>query len=276
MKRILTIAILLGMTFGAFAQSSNEYAPIKLPSHGLIEDQEAYLAALTVTQSTQFNGGEWNRFSLYVEVDDPLAILQELETQLSETGIIIESANYSTENYGEMWYGELDDEGVNNDEMYLIQVSDDVTINLTGTPADPATHQITIKAGQWNRIGFPCSEVVSVEDALADFEAVEGDFIEGPNGSTEYYEGVGWFGDGMDEFVPGEGYMFNSASSEDRPLVFSTGAKSRSAKHTLVKPLVKDNNSVVKTSNPIIRTNKSAKPAKTEVKSFERDQNRRK
>jgi hypothetical protein len=217
------------MTFGAFAQFGNRdgnvYAPI-LPPHGQLVDQEAFWEEHT--QTTVLIGGAWNRFGLSIEVDDPVAMLEALEQQLGDAGMVIETANGSTENYGDSyWWGDIDDTGITNEEMVLIQISEDVdeiTVELQGVPANPANHQITIFHEAWNRIGFPCSEAVLIEDALAGFEAVEGDVIEGPNGQIEFFEGVGWWGD-FEEFTPGEGYMFYSASTEERTLIFGRGSK---------------------------------------------------
>jgi hypothetical protein len=197
----------------------------------------------TITQTATLIGGAWNRFGLSIEVDDPVAMLDALKEQLGDAGVIIETANGSTENYGDnYWWGDIDDAGITNEEMILIEVSEDVdeiTIELQGEPANPANHQINIVHEAWNRIGFPCSERVAIEDALTGFDAVDGDVIEGPNGQIEYYEGVGWWGD-FEEFIPGEGYMFNAVNAtEDRTLVFSTGAKkARNSKPVFGKSVI--------------------------------------
>lgn len=168
---------------------------------------------------------------MYVESDN---LLEMLEEGMGESGSLIEAPNSSTEYYGpeEGWLGDLQEEGViYNEEMYYVLTTADVTVTLTGAPADPSAHPITILPNEWNRIGFPYSEAVAVNDALAGFPAVDGDMIESPDGSLYYVEGEGWMGD-FEEFTPGVGYMFQSFSDEERTLVFSTGAPSAKTRRT--------------------------------------------
>ena len=168
----------------------------------------------------------WNRVSTFIEVDDPVTTLDVLKTSLGENGITIEAPNSSTDYYEDYgWWGGLDDIGINNEEMYLILVSEDCSVELQGMPANPTNHPIIISSG-WNRIGFPYLKTMQIEDALANFEAEAGDIIESANGQVMYYEDYGWWGD-FDEFTPGHGYMYYSASSEEKTLIFVPGAKAR-------------------------------------------------
>ena len=105
-----------------------------------------------------------------------------------------------------------------------MKVAADCEVLLQGTPADPADHAIDINPG-WNWIGFPYDQVLNIEDALADFEAEEGDALKNDNGIT-MYEDEEWFGD-LETLVPGQGYMYYSASNEPKTLTFSTGAKAK-------------------------------------------------
>ena len=179
----------------------------------------------TVTQSIALVEG-WNWVSFYVETEtgDPVDLLDMLKAALGENGLNIESAEYATEFDGEEWFGYLDDEGIYTEEMYLIQVSNDCTIVLEGSPVDPGDHEITIEPG-YNWIGFPCAEETEIAVALADFEAEEGDQIEGAEGMTEY-DGEDWFGY-IEILVPGQGYLYYSASNETKTLVFRSGAKAK-------------------------------------------------
>ncbi|MBR5725143.1 MAG: choice-of-anchor J domain-containing protein, partial [Muribaculaceae bacterium] len=165
----------------------------------------------------------WNWVSLYVEVADPVAMLQMVETALGENGQVIKSSDTGTE-YDEEWgwLGDLDEIGMTNEQMYKIQVSAPCTMNLEGTPANPATHPITIVPG-WNWIGFPSAEAISLENAFAGF-AQEGDKIRNSGAEIDYDPEWGWFGD-FETLEPGQGYMYYSASSTSRTLVFPASAK---------------------------------------------------
>ena len=93
---------------------------------------------------------------------------------------------------------------------------------MEGIPANPASHTITINQG-WNWIGFPSGVAISLEDAFAGF-AQEGDKIKNISAQIEYDPEWGWFGD-FENLEPGQGYMYYSASSTPRTLVFPAGAK---------------------------------------------------
>jgi hypothetical protein len=171
-----------------------------------------------VTQTVTLSAG-WNWFSTYLEVDDPVTMLQMLEAALGENGVAIKSSDVYTENDAEWgWFGDLDDVGIVNEQMYKIQVSTSCTLNLQGAPAELAAHPITINPG-WNWIGFPSTEAMSLDDAFAGF-AQEGDIIRNSDGETPYdAEWGGWFGD-FEMLEPGQGYMYYSASSGPRLLTF--------------------------------------------------------
>ena len=184
------------------------------------EDTSTTFSLLMVTQSIQLSQG-WNWFSTYLD-GDPIELLEALQDGLGDNGVSIEGPEGINENLGDgYWWGDLDEIGIASGTMYLILVEDDCTVNLTGMPVDPSTVEITINPG-YNWIGFPGMEEVEVEVALQGFEAEDGDAIEGPEGMTEYLGDGMWWGD-FDTFVPGQGYMYNSASGEVKTLIFQTG-----------------------------------------------------
>ncbi len=180
------------------------------------------LAAPTVMHTVDLVEG-WNWFSTYLEVDDPVTMLQMVEASLGENGIQIKSSQVNTEYDSEWgWFGDLDDLGMTNEQMYAINVSALCTVTLEGTPANPANHPITIVHG-WNWIGFPSGVAISLEEAFAGF-AIEGDKIKNRVTQIEYDPEWGWYGD-FETLEPGQGYMYYSASSTPRTLVFPAGAK---------------------------------------------------
>ena len=175
---------------------------------------EIYFSDVQIVHLTQ--GYNW--ISLYVEVADPIAMLQMVETGLGGNGLVIKNSQTGTE-YDEEWgwFGDLDEIGMTNEQMYKIQVSAPCTLNLEGTPANPASHPITIVPG-WNWIGFPSTEAMSLDDAFAGF-AQEGDKIRNSVTEIDYDPEWGWFGD-FETLEPGQGYMYYSASNTPRTLVF--------------------------------------------------------
>ena len=179
----------------------------------------------TVTQTIVLSEG-WNWVSTYIAADDPVALLDQLKAGLGENALQIQANNGAvTEFDGEEWFGDLDDEGIYNEQTYLIQTSAACTVELTGMPAVVDAYEITINPG-WNWIGFPSAEPLDVIDALASFEAEEGDQIQCNDATSTEFDGEEWFGD-LETFTPGQGYMYFSASDEVKTLVFSTGAKGK-------------------------------------------------
>lgn len=181
------------------------------------------------TQTTDLIEG-WNWFSTYIAVDDPVDMLDMLKASLGTNADEIQSFLYSTEFDGEEWFGDLDDEGIFNNETYLIYANTDCTVELSGTPAVVTEYSITINPG-WNWIGFPSADGIEVADAMFNFDAYEGDMMQTKENSTEF-DGDEWFGD-LETFVPGEGVMYFSNDTDSKTLIFATGAEKavRNSKH---------------------------------------------
>ena len=175
----------------------------------------------TQTQTVSLSAG-WNWVSFYIEAD-PIELLQMLEEGLGENGIVIKGGDITTE-YDEEWgwFGDLDDEGIVNEQMYLVRTVAACTVVMEGTPANPANHAITINPG-WNWIGFPCPVSVGIEDAFSGFNAAPCDILKWGDFSTEYDEEWGWFGD-IETLVPGQGFLYYSNASTSKTLVFQTGS----------------------------------------------------
>ena len=182
------------------------------------------LAPTSFTQTLELTEG-WNWVSLSIEAGDPVELLQMLEAALGDNAVQIQSFDDNTEFDGEEWFGGLDDIGISNAQMYMIEVVNDCTVELQGTPADPADYEIYIEPEQWTWIGYPCTVEQDIAAALADFEPEEGDQIQAGNIMTEF-DGEEWFGD-FETLVPGQGYMYYSNSDETKVLVIRASAKAR-------------------------------------------------
>ena len=178
------------------------------------------------TQTLELVEG-WNWVSLYVEFDDPEQALLALEEALGEHGLKISSMDdyttYEDEEWGAM--GDLDE--LTNDQMYMVLVDEDIEVTLEGIPSNPADYTITILPNNWTWIGFPSAEAIAVEVAFADFEAEDGDKIQGVEDYTKYEDREwGAMGD-LEELTPGQGYMYFSNSTQPKTLVIMTRAKAK-------------------------------------------------
>ena len=226
--KLLTIAMTAALMLTAMTkvQAQDFEGPCLPSAHGLNGHQSAFCG---FTQTIELSAG-YNWISTYIEVEDPEAMIATLEEGLGENGVSIESMEGMLEYIG-MWFG--DEFGMTNETMYIVEVSEDCSVELTGAPADPAVHPITIEPEGWNWIGYPVSEEMEVNDALSGFEAEMGDMIESDKDGIVEYVGT-WYGD-FDTMVPGQGYQYYSASGEVRTLIFHTGVSKAKAKVAVSK-----------------------------------------
>ena len=169
----------------------------------------------------------WNWVSLYVEYEDAEEALLAFENALGEHGLKISAMDdYTTYEDGE-WGAMGDLEELTNDQMYMVLVDDDIEVTLVGMPSNPADYTITILPNNWTWIGFPSAEAIAVEDAFANFEAEDGDKIQGVEDYTKYEDGEwGAMGD-LEELTPGSGYMYFSNGTQTKTLVIRSGSKAK-------------------------------------------------
>ena len=166
-----------------------------------------------VTQNCQFTPG-WHWWSTFVEIseDEGLARLQET---LGASASLIKSSNSFISYTNGEWTGQLSN--IDNESCYLILIDETLTTAFTGTPANPADHPSTINPG-WNWIGYPCTQSMSIEEALAGFTPAEGDMIKSQNNFATFSNGK-WNG-ALSTLEPGQGFLYLSNSGESKVLVF--------------------------------------------------------
>ena len=104
-------------------------------------------------------------------------------------------------------------------EMYQIMVGTECEITLTGMPVNPTDYEITIHNGA-NWIGFLLSESMSVNEAFSGLNPAVGDVIKSKNGSSSY-NGTIWRGS-VQTLEPGQGYIYQSTTSDDKTFTFGT------------------------------------------------------
>ena len=141
---------------------------------------------------------------------------------MGENGLYIESSELlSTEYLDGEWIGDLEEVGIANEQMYLIQTSAACTIQLQGAVANPANHVITINP-EWNWVGYPCFVEMTLAEALAGFVPEDGDQIESMEGYAEYLDGE-WLG--LSTLKPGQGFLYYSNSATTKTFTFPVGTK---------------------------------------------------
>ena len=170
-------------------------------------------AQAILTQTIELTAGwNWVSFNVETTLDDLKAALVEAGVGL---GTIINSQSSGSTTYnGIRWRGALN--SLDLSQMYQIKVESDCEITLEGMPIDPTEHPVTIQPG-YNWIAFPLNEEMTVTNVFDGF-AISGDKIIF-NTSSSTYNGRMWRGT-IHNLTPGQGYIYYSATAEDRPFTF--------------------------------------------------------
>ena len=149
----------------------------------------------------------WNWWSSYIDLEG--TGLTQLENGLGEHGVYIKSQNNGfVGNGGSDWYGTLS--SLHNQNMYMIQTNAPVQFTMSGVCVN-ASQIVMNTASGWNWIGYPLTTAQSVDDALSQFDASNGDLLKTLNKMC-VYDGDGWYGT-LGNMSPGQGYMLNSELS---------------------------------------------------------------
>ena len=127
----------------------------------------------------------------------------------------------------------MSETGFGNQYMYLVKSSEAQTISVTGSPIkskDDLT--LNLKKG-WNYISYLPTGNLNLKEALAGFEAAEGDIVKGQNAFAMYNGNLGWLGN-LTYMEPGKGYMLQSskAATLPYPVVSSSIMRSKTATRT--------------------------------------------
>ena len=221
--------VLLGTEQGFPAISDPNIQPLGSPTstyplsnltayvNGLLYGDVFYYAP-SITQTVALSAGT-NWFSVNVEIT-----LDDLKAALEATGyapITIQSKDEGLTTYnGTRWRGSLSTLDVT--QMYMVTVETACEIELEGMPINPADHPVIIHNGA-NWIAFPLSESMTITNAFAGFNVVSGDVVNSKSNGLATYTNR-WRGT-LTTLEPGEGYIYNSAATEDRVLTFPASAK---------------------------------------------------
>lgn len=200
------------------------------------EDGNYGLEQVLFAQTTELQAG-WNWYSSYINLATPDG-LEKIQTALGTNGIQIKgnyNNNSSTyENLGNGSYAWIGDFTPSAKQMYMINTSSAVTINVVGEMVDYKETPINLRSG-WNWIGYPVSEAVDVNTALADLngKVSGGDVIKTFGKSSQYSATSGkWVGQ-LKELKPGEGYMYKSSTSTSFVYSVGTGSKVENVDRTI-------------------------------------------
>ena len=164
------------------------------------------LSAVDIQEQFTALAKGWNWLSLNVTLDEMTVPV--VFKDLSASTALVKNKKISMMNYDGTWYGQSI--GLNNSEMYKVQMSQADNLHIMGKKVDPQATPITLVAG-WNWVAYNGSQTISITDAMADMDPRDGDVVKGQRG-TAMYDGYEWFG-GLKSLVPGQGYMIQTTDA---------------------------------------------------------------
>jgi hypothetical protein len=107
--------------------------------------------------------------------------------------------------------GKLNGTNFNNLSMYMIKMSGNNTIALTGEVIDPKTTTLSL-AANWNWISYLPQVNMTVDEAFAGLNPTAGDIVKNQVAFAVYDAQAGWVGN-LDYMRPGLGYMYKAAQA---------------------------------------------------------------
>ena len=135
------------------------------------------------------------------------------------------------------WVGQLTE--IDNDQMYLVHSSQPQSLHISGPAVDPTSHKLTIRGAKedgtprWNYISYLPSDNFTLKEALAGYDAKEGDIVKSQTQMAMYSGNLGWIGS-LTYMENGKGYMLQRQSQDDALLQYpsktSVGRKAKAAK----------------------------------------------
>ncbi|WP_111706330.1 LamG-like jellyroll fold domain-containing protein [Lutibacter citreus] len=102
--------------------------------------------------------------------------------------------------------------GLSVSKMYKVKFANEQALNIKGTPIDLSNWSFPIKEN-WNWLPYPLLGNQSTNEALAYFDAVDGDVIKSQNLFAIYDPINGWNGT-LNYLVSGTGYMIKSSKDQ--------------------------------------------------------------
>ena len=220
---LLILLSLLAITQRVWAQELRGYGirdgelPC-LPPHGEDDNVSSWCGEVSVTQTFALSAGSnWVSFNVEITLEDLQAAL--VDALGASASVTIKSKTQDVKYQNGSWAGSLT--ALSQTQMYKIIVSEACEITLEGMPVDPTTLSLTITPGA-NWIAFPYSESMSVTDFFGSFP-INNDVVKSQLQNVRYNNGR-WAGQ-LNTLIPGQGYMYNSAATEDRTFTFPANAK---------------------------------------------------
>ncbi|WP_282037417.1 LamG-like jellyroll fold domain-containing protein [Saccharicrinis aurantiacus] len=207
---------------------------------GSLDDLVIFDAKDLVYQNIHLLEG-WNWISFNVATERLNSIDKALSNMVWNTSSFFKSeldnisANYSVAE--SRWVIEKPLE-LGNKTMYKLSTDKVQTINLLGEKVLPSSNSINVNAEEWNYISYVPTVRLTIEEALASYDAQINDVIKSQYGFAMYTNSVGWVGN-LTYLEPGVGYMLFRNGSNSTSFVYPNNQGSLSVKNTKLD-MIKD------------------------------------
>jgi hypothetical protein len=155
----------------------------------------------------------WNWVSHFLLNPDSTDLDITLESLNVDVDYLIKSQeNYSAVSDGK-WIGPLQNDGIRPEKMYKLRTSQIDTLRITGEVIDPRNRTINL-VNNWNWLGYISIRNQSVEQALGNLNATDGDLIKGASQFAVYDSLLAEWVGSLQTMVPGSGYMYRSQGAK--------------------------------------------------------------
>lgn len=136
------------------------------------------------------------------------------------------SANYSV--VEEKW---IEEKAIvlNNSLMYKVSSSVEQSISIPGTTVTPSKNPTDVKAGIWNYISYLPTVMLTLDEALAGYDAKLQDVIKSQDAFAMYADNFGWVGS-LHFLEPNKGYMMYRNDVNDINFIYPDNSGSMSNK----------------------------------------------
>ena len=216
------------ITGGAFV---NDPSAFVAENYGAVYNGEYFIVKLiSGTQTREFASAGWHWFSTYINLEGAEGLETLQDALVNEEGVCVGKQIKGQDGFTQYFSGynawSPGLPAITTSEMYMVNVTAPVTVELTGNFVDYENRYITLTPG-WNWIGYPVRETVAIENALAKLNPKDGDIIKPKSGTgSQYYEAAGgWFP--SFNLVPGHGYKYLSVNPTTTGFYYTTENNSR-------------------------------------------------
>lgn len=173
------------------------------------------LNAIDLIEQTRDLVQGWNWVSFYVHAED-MGVDKIFSPVAANTDIVKNQSEFVTMEDGVVFGNPFD---VDNHSMYQVRMTNPQTLNVIGKRLTTEQRTITLQPG-WNWIAYNSMQKASLGDALAGMNPQNGDLIKAQRGFA-MYDGYEWNGS-LKALTPGQGYMLQSTTTEDRSFEYPT------------------------------------------------------